>query len=74
MDFHSHFLDGSTQNAATTFEHMNKFIHWMYYNNLFIKDGIIYDTTNGCSKQYRCENAIWLLSVLSFTHILIIYR
>ena len=28
----------------------------MYYNNFFKKDGIIYDTTYGYSKQYSCEN------------------
>ena len=59
--FHSHFLDNSVQNTATTFDHMEKFIHWIYENNLFIKDGIIYDTTDGCNKQYRCENSMWLL-------------
>ena len=37
-------------------------------------DGIIYDTTDGCSKQYRYENAMWLLYVLEFTHRVIIYR
>ena len=50
---------------------MKKFIHCMYENNLFIKDGIIYDTTYGCSKQYKCANAMWLLSVFEFTYILI---
>ena len=27
MDFYSHFSDDSTQNEATTFEHMKDFIH-----------------------------------------------
>ena len=45
MDFQSHFSDESAHNAATTFEHMVKFIHWMYENNVFINDGIIYDNT-----------------------------
>ena len=57
MDFNSHFLDDSTNNAATSFEIMIKLIHWMYENNLFINDGISYDTTVGCSKQYRCGDA-----------------
>ena len=66
MDFHSHFSDDSANNAAKIFEHTIKFIQWMYENNLFIKDGIIYDTTYGCSKQYRCENKMRILSVLEF--------
>ena len=67
MDFHSHFSDDSAHNSATTCENMKKIIHWMYEENMFIKDGIVCDTTDGCSKQYRCENLLWILSVLSFT-------
>ena len=46
----------------------------MYDNNLSVKDGIIYDTTDGYSKQYRCKNFMWRLSVLAFTCRVIIYR
>ena len=64
MYFQSHFSDDSSDhNPDTTFEHMNNFIHWMYHTNLFINDGIIYYTTDECRKQYRCANAISLLSV-----------
>ena len=45
----------------------------MYDNIVFIKDDIIYDTIDGCSKQYRSANEMWLLSVLLFTCIMIIY-
>ena len=45
----------------------------MYENNLFIKDCIICDTSDGCRKQYRCKNVIWILSALEFTYIVIIY-
>ena len=45
----------------------------MYDNNLFIKDGIIYYTTDGFSKQYRCSNAMWLLYALEFSYKVIIY-
>ena len=51
MDFHSHFPDESTDNAATTFGNMEYFIHWMYDNNLFIKDIILYNTAYG---QMQC--------------------
>ena len=67
MDFHSGCSDDSAHNAATTFEHIKKFIHCMYDDNLFIKDVIIYDNTYQCIKQYIRENAMWLLSVLAFT-------
>ena len=52
MDFYPHFSDVFDHNVANKFGYMKKFIHWMYYNDLFIKDGIIYDTTYGCRKQY----------------------
>ena len=68
MDFHSRFLDDSTQNSSTTCDIIKKFIHWMYANTLSIKGGVIYDTIVGCIKQYRFENAMWLLSVLPLTH------
>ena len=49
-------------------------IHRIYLNNFFIKDGILYDTTDGCSKQYRCANVMWILFVLEFSYKVIIYR
>ena len=53
---------------------MKKFIHCMHDNTLFINGGIIYDTIYECNKQYIFENAMCLLSVLVFTHTVIIYR
>ena len=46
----------------------------MYKDNFFIKDSIIYDTSDGCSKKYRCEDELCLLLALSFTYRVIIYR
>ena len=75
MYFQSHFSDDSSDhNPDTTFEHMNNFIHWMYNNILFVKDGIIYNTTDVCSKQYICDHLLWTLSVLGFTYRGVIYR
>ena len=73
MDFHSHFLDKSAQNAASSSEHMKNYIQWMYDIKFFIKDAIIYDTTYGCSKQYRSANSMSLFFVLVFTYRVIIY-
>ena len=72
MGFQSHFSDDSAQNAATTSNYMKTFIHWMYDNNLFIKDGIIYDTTDVCNKQYICSDAMRILSELVFIYRVII--
>ena len=67
MYFHSHFPDDAANNSGAIFDHMEKFIHWISNDILFIKDGKIYYTIDGCSKQYRCENSICLFSVLEFT-------
>ena len=53
---------------------MKIFIHWMHEDNLFTKDGIMYDTTYECIKQYSCKNELWILSMLVFTYRVIIYR
>ena len=53
---------------------MEKFIDLIYVKNLCINDGITYYTTDEWSKQYRCENAMWLLSVLECTYMLIMAR
>ena len=50
------------------------FIHWICENTFFIKIGIINYTKDGCRKQYKFANEMWLLSVLEFTHRVIIGR
>ena len=72
MEFFSYLSDDSSHNTATTFEHIKIFIHWIYNDNLFIKDIIIYDSIDVCGNKYRCFNLIWLLSVLVFTYRVII--
>ena len=74
MNSHSDFLYEHAQNAPTTYEHMKKFIHWMYYENLLIKDDMNDNTADGCIKQYICTNALWLFLVLKFTYIVVIDR
>ena len=74
MKFHSYFSDDSAHNASTICKYMKKFINWMYNENLVINDGIIYNTTDGCSKQYICANSLWNLLVLLFTYTVVINR
>ena len=46
----------------------------MYADNLVINYGIIYDNIGRYIKKYTCVNELWLLSVLSFTYRVVIYR
>ena len=75
MDFHSHFADFSKQDAATTFEHMSKMIENHIENHgSFPKKCVILDHTDGCAKQYRSGNALYLLNVLAMKYNIVIDR
>ena len=75
MDFHSHFADFSKQDAATTFEHMcDMFERHIHLQGPFSKDCVFLDHTDGCAKQYRSGNALYLLNVLCLKYNIIIDR
>ena len=75
LDFHSHFADYSRQDAATTFEHIScMFEHHIQRHGPFPKSSVLLDHTDGCAKQYRCGNALYLLNVLSLSYNIVIDR
>jgi hypothetical protein len=66
MKFHSHFSDHSKQDAATTHAHMCVLLNKLKDSGEVVpRRTTILDHSDGCSKQYRCGTAIYLLSVLS---------
>jgi hypothetical protein len=65
MEFHSHFSNDSRQDAATTAAHLTVLLDLLKTNGQFMEGSTLYDETDGCGKQYRCSNAIYLLSVLA---------
>ena len=75
LDFHSHFADFSKQDAATTFEHMCDMFdtHERNHGN-FEKNVVMLDHTDGCAKQYRSGNALYLLNVLCLKYQIVIDR
>ena len=46
---------------------MKKFIHWMYEDKSFIKDGIIYDTTDECRKIHMCKFNVAIFCIGIYT-------
>jgi hypothetical protein len=72
MQSHSHFSDDSRQDASTTFEHTSKLIEYLKINRQLVRGAIVYTDTDGCGKQYRCGNSIYLNSLLSSEHGIII--
>ena len=67
--------DYSKQNAASTYEHMaTMFDSLKKRNGDFDENTVFLDHTDGCSKQYRCANALHLLSVLAVKYNVVIDR
>ena len=75
FDFHSHFADFSRQDAATTFEHMCSMfkVHESIHGTI-TKNSVLLDHTDGCAKQYRSGNALFLLNIFSLKYHIVIDR
>ena len=75
LDFHSHMADDSSQDAATTHEHMCAMLnHFISRYKSLPPNCVILDHTDGCAKQYRCGNALFFLSILSQKYKVVIDR
>ena len=69
MEFHTHFADKSDQNAASTHAHMEVLIGNLLARNKLSKDkSTIWEFTDGCKKQYRCNVVMYFLSYLAAVH------
>ena len=73
--FHSFLSDDSKHDATTTTEH-NKQLISLLKNKQVLTTSLctIWENTDGCAKQYRCATALCLISVMSQTYYIIIYR
>ena len=66
MQFHSHLSDMSKQDASTTHAHLICLLNKLCgTGEVKTRKTTILDHSDGCSKQYRCGTALYLLSVLS---------
>jgi hypothetical protein len=66
MQFHSHLSDMSKQDASTTHAHLVCLLTKLCVTGeVKTRTTTILDHSDGCSKQYRCGTALYLLSVLS---------
>jgi hypothetical protein len=66
MQFHSHLSDMSKQDASTTHAHLVCLLTKICVTGeVRTKTTTILDHSDGCSKQYQCGTALYLLSVLS---------
>jgi hypothetical protein len=74
LQIHSHFSDDSRQDAATTTAHMEVLLKHLQASGEIGEHATMLDSTDGCSKQYRCAKAYWLLSYLAFKFKIVIDR
>lgn len=74
LQIHSHFSDDSRQDAATTTAHMEVLLKHLQATGVIGENATMWDSTDGCSKQYRCAKAFWLLTYLAVTFKIIIDR
>ena len=79
MDMHSYFSDDSKQDAACSHDNMECLIKRMLAEGRFAKHGpmphpTLFDNTDGCASQYRCGNALFLLSLLASAYGIVIDR
>ena len=54
MEIHSHFSDDRRQNASTAHVHMVNILTELKTNNQLKERCTIWESTDGCYKQYRC--------------------
>jgi hypothetical protein len=73
-EMHSHFSDNSKQDAPTTYEHMEVLVNHLQAENVFKEGSWMLDNTDGCSKQYRCGTALYLLALLAVTYGIVVDR
>ena len=75
MEFHTHFADKSDQNAASTHAHMEVLLDDLFKRGkLFKRKSILWEFTDGCKKQYRCNVVVYLLSYLASAYAITINR
>ena len=64
-EFHSHLSDDCRQDASTTHAHMTSMLEELKKGNKLKPKCTIWESTDGCCKQYRCGASLYFLSLLS---------
>ena len=74
MEFHFHFQDDSRQDASTTHAHIVSMITELRNNNQLKQRCTIWESADGCCKQYRCGTTLFFLSMTSANFNIIVDR
>ena len=74
LDFHSFMSDDTTQMASTVYFHMDMLIQKLMDSKIISKGGRVLYQTDGCAKQYKCDTAIYFMSLLATKHEIVVDR
>ena len=74
-EFHSYISDYNEQDARDSHAHMVH-IFKTFLESVRLVSGIstVWEDTYGCAKQYRCALGVYLITVMSYSYVIIIDR
>ena len=65
-NFHSHMANKNNQDAALPHAHMQVLLDFLTKGKqISLSESTLWEHTDGCTKQYRCVKALYLLSSLA---------
>ena len=70
--FHSFLSDYSKQDAVTTTAYIKRLIEMFKTKQMTSTLSTMWENTDGCAEKYICASALYLMSVLSKIHSIII--
>ena len=73
--FHYFLSDNSKQDSATNTSHSKQLVSFLNIKQVLTTSlSTIWENTDGCEEQYRRASELYLMSVMSQTYSIIIYR
>ena len=73
-EFHLNLSDSKLKNDATTTDHLYTLLDRMFEKKQMIRGGTMWYQTYGCTKQYSCSIACYLMSFLSKLYQIVLDR
>ena len=68
--YFAHLSDDGTQSCETSYYNFTKQVEYLQQCQIYDPNirHIFYDNTDGCTDQYRCSKAVYLMSILACTY------
>ena len=74
--YFAHFSDDGSQSCETSYYNFTKQLEYLQEKDIYKPNTrhIFYDNTDGCTEQYRCSKAVYLMTTLASTYKIVIDR